>query len=77
MCKVPFESLPIEAQLNVECDNHAKDCMQTYDENGERAKPTEGSRTAQYLGTHLVTTEMYEQIQNALTGTVRISPTQI
>ena len=54
--ETPYASLPIDVQLNADCDHCAKDCMQHYNENGDNAEPTPGCGAALFLGDNLVTT---------------------
>jgi len=63
--ETPYDLLPIEAQLNCDCDHEAKECMRNYNEDGNKAEPTPGSGAALYLNNDLVTTKMDEQIQYA------------
>ena len=62
---VPYDTLPFEAQLNVDCDIEAKNCMQTVRYDGSRPEPPEGTKAALYLNDFLVTTELEEQIHYA------------
>ena len=40
---VPFSDLPYESQLNVDCDERAKECMWASEIGDERPDPTPGS----------------------------------
>ncbi|KAL7547147.1 LOW QUALITY PROTEIN: hypothetical protein ACHAWF_010468, partial [Thalassiosira exigua] len=60
--ETPYDALPFEAQLNVDCDAEAKACVFTVFYGTCRPPPTEGSGAALYLDNYLVTTELEEQI---------------
>ena len=62
---VPYEDLPYEAQLNIDCDAEAKECMWSSEISNIRPDPTEGAGAILYLGNEMVTTEMKEQIEYA------------
>ena len=62
---VPYESLPYEAQLNIDCGAEAKECMWSSEISNIRPDPTEGAGAILYLGNEMVTTEMKEQIEYA------------
>ena len=55
-----YDLFPTEAQLNVDCDHQANDCMQHYNKNDDKMEPTPGSGAALFLSNDLVTTEMDE-----------------
>lgn len=62
----PYEDLPFEVQLNVDCDTGAKHIMQNGNFNGPRPEPLSGAGAMLYFGTDMVTTEMNEQIAYAV-----------
>ena len=53
------------AQLNVDCDKAAKECMWGRTKPAGRARPLKGQRATLYLSDNQVTTKMAEQIQYA------------
>ena len=60
---VTYNDLPFEAQLNIDCDEEAKECMWASDFSNERPEPTEGTGAMLFFGNAMVTTEINEQIQ--------------
>jgi hypothetical protein len=62
---VPYEDLPFEAQLNVDCDHGAKSHLATISTSTTCPEPLPGSKATLYIGPHMVTTELNEQIQYA------------
>jgi hypothetical protein len=61
----PYEKRPLEVQLNIDCDNAAKECLRNQVFPSRRPKPSEGAQATLYFGTTMVTTELKEQIQSA------------
>jgi ribonuclease HI len=55
---IPYEDLPLEAQLNVDCDQGAKKHMTTITASTNRPEPLPGSKATLYIGPHMVTTEL-------------------
>jgi hypothetical protein len=46
----------LEVQLNIDCDNAAKECLRNYVYHpSRRPKPSEGAKAALYFGTTMVT----------------------
>ena len=58
-----YEDLPLESQLNEDCDREVQEQMRRETKTGTRPPPTEGSKAMLYLKNNLVTTKMEEQIQ--------------
>ena len=58
---VKYNDLPFEAQLNIDCDEEAKECMWASDFSNERPEPTEGTGAILYFGNAMVTIEINEQ----------------
>ena len=63
--ETPYEDLPFEVQLNVDCDHGAKECMLNGTFDGPRPAPLIGAGAMLYFGNDMVTTEMNEQISYA------------
>ena len=55
---IPINDLPLEAQLNIQCDGAAKDYMRELTYEGTRPPPIEGAGAILYLGANMVTTEV-------------------
>ena len=62
---IHYDDLPIESQLNVDCDKAAKQHLKEGTKPNQDEKPLAGSKTTLYLGGHMVTTEINEQIKMA------------
>ena len=62
----PFEDLPLLAQLNVECDQAAKRHLREGLRPSQPPKITPGSRAALVLNNNIVTTNLEEQINDAI-----------
>jgi hypothetical protein len=62
---MPYEDLPLEAQLNVDCDRGAKRHMLTTPAPTSRPTPLPSSKATLYIGDNMVTTDINEQIQYA------------
>jgi ribonuclease HI len=62
---INYEDLPLESQLNIDCDEEAKACRLNENDGEGRPPPIEGTGATLYLNDEMVTTEMNEQIQYA------------
>ena len=62
---VLYETLPYEAQLNIDCDIEAKECMWSSEISNTRPDPTKGAGAILYLSNDMVTMEIAEQIEYA------------
>jgi hypothetical protein len=60
-----YENLPIESQLNIDCDAAAKLHLKEGTRLDGDAPPTAGMKATLYLGGHVVTTDLNEQILKA------------
>jgi hypothetical protein len=60
-----YENLPIESQLNIDCDAAAKLHLKEGTRPDGDAPPTAGMKATLYLGGHVVTTDLNEQILKA------------
>ncbi|KAL7502062.1 hypothetical protein ACHAXN_000650 [Cyclotella atomus] len=60
-----YDDLPIESQLNVDCDEAAKLHLREGTKPNQPAKPIAGSKAMLYLGGYMVTTDINQQIQMA------------
>ena len=63
---VPYEWLPLPAQLNVDCNTRAKSKMQETGVMSGRATPFEGTEVGFYIEDDLVITNLDKRIQLAL-----------
>jgi hypothetical protein len=61
----PYDDLPLESQLNIDCDKAAKLHLREGTKPTQGTKPLAGSKATLILGGHIVTTEINEQIQLA------------
>ena len=61
--KIDYDDLPIPAQMNVECNEGAKQCMRDSEIDTTCPTPAPSSRAALFLGNELVTSHFQEQIQ--------------
>ena len=62
---ISYDDLPLEAQLNIDCDHAAKQYMKEGTKPPGPPKPIKGMKATLYLGDNIVTTKMNEQIQLA------------
>lgn len=62
---VQMADRPLPVRLNIQCDLAAKECLKNSIKPTTRAAPFEGAGATLYLGQHMVTTEMKEQIHYA------------
>ena len=62
---IHYDDLQIESQLNVDCDKAAKQHLKEGTRPNQDDKPLAGSNATLYLGGHMVTTEINEQIKMA------------
>ena len=62
---IGYDTLPVPAQLNVDCDKGAKKCMSESETDTTRPIPAPGSRAVLFLGTEMVTSHLQDQIQYA------------
>jgi ribonuclease HI len=58
-----YDDLPIESQLNVDCDKAAKFHLKEGTKLNQNEKPLAGSKATLYLGRHMVTTEINAHIK--------------
>ena len=70
---VPYERLPLPAQLNVDCNTRAKRMMQDPGLISGRTAPPEGTEITFYMRDNLVATNLDKRIQLALYGDDMIS----
>jgi hypothetical protein len=63
--EISYDDLPIESQLNIDCDKAAKLHLREGTKPTAGAKPIAGSKATLYLGGQIVTTELNEQIKMA------------
>eukprot|EP00956_Cyclotella_meneghiniana_P023204 scaffold44714_cov61-Cyclotella_meneghiniana.AAC.4 len=63
--KTPYDDLPIESQLNIDCDAAAKRHLVEGTKPKYPAQPICGSRATLYLSGYMVTTDINDQIQMA------------
>jgi hypothetical protein len=62
---ITYDDLPIESQLNIDCDAAAKLHLEQGTKPQYPPKPIVGSKATLYLGGYMVTTDVNEQIQMA------------
>ena len=60
--EIPFDELPLLAQMNVLCDRDAKECMKEGLRPPHKVKISNGVKAELVLGNHVVTNNLSEQI---------------
>jgi hypothetical protein len=60
-----YDDLPIESQLNVDCNKAAKLHLKEGTKSNQDEKPLAGTKATLYLGGHMFTTEINAQIKMA------------
>ena len=63
-----YENLPLQAQLNVDCDKAAKETMREQSQPATRPEPIEGTGATLYLNNNMITTDINSEIANAAHG---------